>query len=63
MTLVYDIMANVSLDVDGLNAAAHLLLQEFVEHCGKDEVDKREAVGQIKRVVRIFETRLVLLVL
>ena len=34
-----------------------LLLENFVQHCGNDAVDQEEAVRQVKKVVRIFETR------
>ena len=28
-----------------------------MQHCGNDAVDQEEAVRQVKKVVRIFETR------
>ncbi|XP_070194933.1 HEAT repeat-containing protein 1-like isoform X2 [Littorina saxatilis] len=57
MSLVHSIMTGVTMDTETITLAARLLLENFVQHCGNDAVDQKEAVMQVKKVVRVFETR------
>lgn len=57
MSVVYEIISGVTMDTETITLAARLLLENFVQHCGSDAVDQKEAVSQVKKVVRIFETR------
>ncbi|XP_076462291.1 HEAT repeat-containing protein 1-like isoform X2 [Babylonia areolata] len=57
LRVVHDLLAQVSLDTSTRTLAARLFLESFVQHCGSDDIDREEAVGQVKQLVRLFETR------
>ncbi|PVD23736.1 hypothetical protein C0Q70_17009 [Pomacea canaliculata] len=55
MQILYDIIANVTMDIQCVTLAARLILENSLQFVSRD--DKEEALGRMRKLIRIFEIR------